>query len=134
RYIISLTGQPYFYPNGVVFFSAKVVLSDKTAHGVILRQGPAGLQTVAQTGNPGPEWGLLQSLARLSTSTTGHVAFRANYQAFSGGVSGLLLASDGGLRSYLRIGEGGGTNVEGRITGFNQKVSLNASDQVPLPP
>jgi hypothetical protein len=130
--VSSLLGQPDFDAAGDVFFSAKVVLPDQTPHGVILRRAPAGFQTLVQTGDPGPEGGSLRSLARLSTSTTGHVVFRANYQALSGGVSGLLLASDGKLSSYLRVGEGGGDGVAGRINGFNQNVSLNASDQVAL--
>src|SRR5262249_18782847 len=61
------------------------------------------------------------------------VAFRASFEALSGGISGLFLTpGDSTLRSYLRIGEGGGPDVEGRITSFNQNVSLNASDQVAL--
>jgi hypothetical protein len=130
--VSSLSGQPDFDGAGDVFFSAKVMLPDTTSRGVILRRAPGGFQTIAQTGIPGPEGGRVRSLARLSTSTNGHVAFRANYEALSGGISGLLLAGDSKLRSYLRIGEGGGPDVEGRITSFNQNVSLNASDQVAL--
>jgi len=109
------------------------MLPDETSRGVILRREPGGYQTIVQTGTAGPEGGRLRSLARLSTSTNGHVAFRASFEALSGGVSGLFLTpGDSTLRSYLRIGEGGGPDVEGRITSFNQNVSLNASDQVAL--
>ena len=126
----TLSGQPDFDASGDVFFSAKVQLPDKSSQGVILRRAPGGFQTVVQTGIPGPEGGIIRSLSRLSTSNNGDVAFRANYQAFSGGVSGLLLSNSTGLHSYLRIGEGGGPDVGGRITSFNQNVSLNSSDQV----
>src|SRR5262249_61735182 len=114
----SLTGQPDFDGAGDVFFSAKVMLPDETSRGVILRREPGGYQTVVQTGTPGPEGGRLRSLARLSTSTNGHLAFRASFEALSGGISGLFLTpGDSTLRSYLRIGEGRGPEVEGPITG-----------------
>src|SRR5262245_2939496 len=126
----SLSGQPGFDASGDVFFSAKVKLPDNTSQGVILRRAPGNIKTIVQTGIPGPEGGIIRSLSRLSTSNNGDVVFRANYQALSGGVSGLLLANSTGLHSYLRIGEGGGPDVGGRITSFNQNVSLNSSDQV----
>ena len=126
----TLSGQPDFDASGDVFFSAKVTLADNSHQGVILRREPGGVQTIVQTGIAGPEGGIIRSLSRLSTSNNGDVAFRANYQVLSGGVSGLLLSNSTGLHSYLRIGEGGGPDVGGRITGFNQNVSLNSSDQV----
>jgi hypothetical protein len=128
----TISGQPDFDGSGDVFFSAKVTLPDKTSQGVILRQAPNVVQTVAQTGVAGPEGGIIRGLSRLSTSSSGDVAFRANYQALSGGVSGLLLANSTGLHSYLRTGEGGGPDVGGRITSFSPNVSVNSSDQVAL--
>jgi hypothetical protein len=130
--VTTLSGQPDFDASGDVFFSAKVTLADKSTPGVILRRQPGGFQTVVQTGSPGPEGGILHGLSRLSSSSTGDVAFRANFEPLSGGVTGLFLSNSSGLHSFLRIGEGGSSDVGGRITSFNQNVSLNSSDQLAL--
>src|SRR5262245_30770365 len=126
----TLQGKGLFDQAGDVFFSAKVLFAGGT-DGAILRNGQAGFETLVQTGDPGPEGGVIRSLGRLAVSSNGHLALRMGFDPFTGGVPGIFVASDQGrVRSYLRIGENGAADINGRIVSVNQNVSLNASDQL----
>jgi hypothetical protein len=126
----TLQGKGLFDQAGDVFFSAKVLFAGGT-DGAILRNGQAGFETVVQTGDPGPEGGVIGSLGRPAVSSNGHLALRMGFEPFTGGVPGIFVASDQGrVRSFLRVGENGAADINGRIVSVNQNVSLNASDHL----
>jgi hypothetical protein len=95
----------------------------------VLRWTANAFERVAGVGDTGPQGGLIRSIGPPSVASTGSVAFRLSFQPLTGGVAGLFLASAGPLLPFLRIGEGGGDGVDGRITGINQNIALNARDQ-----
>jgi hypothetical protein len=95
----------------------------------VLRWATNAFQPIAGVGDTGPQGGIIRSIGPPSVARTGSVAFRMSFQPLTGGVSGLFLASAGPLLPFLRIGEGGGDGVDGRITGINQNIAFNSHDQ-----
>jgi hypothetical protein len=111
--------------------AGEIVFPSQVDNGVatVLRRTGSGFEEVVRAGDPGPQGGVIRSIGRPSVSSPGHVAFRLSFLPLTGGVPGLFLASVGPLQPFLRIGEGGGDGVDGRITGINQNFAFNSLDQ-----
>jgi hypothetical protein len=120
-----LSGRSVSDAAGEIVFPAQVDNGVET----VLRRTGSGFEEVVRAGDTGPQGGLIRSIGRPSVSSPGHVAFRLSFLPLTGGVPGLFLASVGPLQPFLRIGEGGGDGVDGRITGINQNLAFNSLDQ-----
>lgn len=120
-----LSGRSVSDDAGEIVFPAQVDSGIPT----VLRWDNGDFQDVVRAGDTGPQGGTIRSIGRPSVGSTGHVAFRLSFLPLTGGVSGLFLAAGGPLQPFLRIGEGGGDGVDGRITGINQNLAFNALDQ-----
>jgi hypothetical protein len=121
----SLSGRSVSDAAGEIVFPAQV----DNAVATVLRWNNGGFEDVVRAGDTGPQGGTIRSIGRPSVGDTGHLAFRLSFLPLSGGVPGLFLASGGPLQPVLRIGEGGGDGVDGRITGINQNLAFNTLDQ-----
>jgi hypothetical protein len=127
--VSTFQGKALLDGNRDVFFAARVQRGEEE-RGVLVRATAAGLQPLLRTGARGPDGGQIRSLGRLSVNRDGNVALRLGFEPFSGGVPGVFLARPDGPESFLRIGEGGGAGINGRIVGLNQNVALNSSERV----
>ena len=114
---------------GDVIFQAAL---DNDPGVTVLRWTANAFERIARVGDTGPQGGLIRSIAQPGVASTGSVAFRLSFQPLTGGVAGLFLAQGGTLQPFLRIGEGGGDGVDGRITGINKSIALNSLDQTAL--
>lgn len=121
----SLSGRSVSDAAGEIVFPAQV----DNGVAAVLRWSNGGFADVVRAGDTGPQGGTIRSIGRPSVGSTGQVAFRLSFLPLSGGVPGLFLASGGPLQPFLRIGEGGGDGVDGRITGINQNLAFNSLDQ-----
>jgi hypothetical protein len=128
----TLQGKGLIDDAGDVIFRARVDRGEPLPSGVLMRASGAGLQPLMRTESPGPDGGRIRSLGHVSLSNDGNVALRLGFEPFSGGVAGLFLTHADVPESYLRIGEGAAAGINGRITGFNQSISLNRDDRVAL--
>ena len=81
----TLQGKGLFDQAGEVFFSAKVLFAGAT-DGAILRNGQAGFEPLVQTGDIGPEGGVIRSLGRPAVSSNGNMALRMGFDPLTGGV------------------------------------------------
>jgi hypothetical protein len=77
---------------------------------------------------PGPVGGTFRSFTQPAINALGHVVFRGTFNPFSGGASGLFLASDGGLVPYLLRGEL--APIGGRFGSLGSGIVLNADDDI----
>jgi len=95
---------------------------------VLERNAVGALDVLAARDANGPLGGTFKSFGAPVIGATGHVLFRATFNALSGGTSGLYLEDDAGLRPYVLRGER--TSLEGRLSAFRGVPSLNANDEV----
>ncbi|HLY37964.1 MAG TPA: choice-of-anchor tandem repeat NxxGxxAF-containing protein [Candidatus Binatia bacterium] len=95
---------------------------------VFERNAAGALDVLAANNGPGPAGGTFKSFGGPVMGGTGHVLFRATFNASSGGTSGLYLQDDAGLRPYVLRGER--TSLEGRLSAFRGVPSLNSNDEV----
>ncbi len=128
--LTALSGRPEQDDSGAITFPGKIRRPNAGEVGAIIRRTGTTFSTIVETGQLGPNGGKLRSIGRPAVSSNGHVVFRASYEPFSGGTAGFLLATPGGLGTYLRVGEGAAAAIGGRLLSLNQNSSMNARDQL----
>ncbi len=126
----TVNGRGVAGPGGEVVFTATV--GDDTGLSLLRWTGTSFDPPIARVGDPGPQGGVIRSISPPSVSSTGSIAFRLTFLPVTGGVPGVYLAAGGPLQPFLRIGEGGGDGVGGKVTGINKTFALNASDEMAL--
>lgn len=141
---VAVAGQPIEDGRQIVSFNSRVgldttgaatflgrVTGDESGTPAILRRRPDGvIASLASAGGNGPAGGVFRSVGRPAVSTAGTVAFRANFEPFSGGTAGFFLADALGVRPYMQTSENAPSDIGGRMTSLNQAASLNARNML----
>jgi hypothetical protein len=125
----ALSGSPSIDRRGAVTQLARVVTGG-TPVGAVLLGTPGNLQVIAQAGATGPAGGVFRSFGRPAIARDGTVAFRATFEAGTGGVPGFYLAEGTSLAPYLSVGDLAPADIGGRFVSFNQRISLNDADSL----
>ncbi|MCW5893638.1 MAG: hypothetical protein KIT14_24250 [bacterium] len=128
--ITDLTGRAQIDAAGNVVFGGKLRRPGSTEVAALVRRTPAGFTSIVETRQTGPMGGRFRSLGRPTAASNGNIAFRGNFEPFTGGTAGFFLSTPAGLSQLVRVGEGAATTVGGRITTLNQSGSLNARDHL----
>ena len=128
----ALNGRSMSDAAGEIVFPA--MINDNV--GAVLRRTDSGIESLVRAGDTGPQGGVIRSIGRPSVASAGHVTFRLSFLPLTGGAPGLFLDSGRPLLQQLvRIGEvvrvldANGKPADGRITGINQNLAFNSSDQ-----
>ncbi|HEX6130885.1 MAG TPA: choice-of-anchor tandem repeat NxxGxxAF-containing protein, partial [Actinomycetota bacterium] len=123
--VVGFVGGPELNDRGIVAQLARLEGTD-AERTVLLRGTPARVDVVAQVGDESPAGGVYRSLGRPAMNREGAVAFRATFEAGTGGSPGLLTATESSVQPAVGIGDPGPSDIRGQFVAFNQRVSLNA--------
>jgi hypothetical protein len=133
--VTGFSGNPAVSPAGLLAFGARRARQTEPGSVLylpigpaVLRRTPGGLAPVVEQGQVIPAGGRFRNLGQPSINDAGHVAFRASFEAFSGGTPGLYLAGDAGPAPYVLQLET--TPLGGRFRSFGPRLALNAHDEL----
>jgi hypothetical protein len=128
-HVSTLSGRPAIDAAGNVAFLGEVV-TDRVGTALVRSAADGTVSVLAQVGGDGPRGGTVKSLSRPTMASNGHLAYRASFEAGSGGTAGFFLTTDSGTIPFVVIGESDADGEGGRFSSLNPGASLNASDQL----
>jgi len=127
--VVGFVGGPELNDRGTIAQLVRIDGPDGEVTALV-RGTPARVTVVAQAGDESPAGGTYRSIGRPAMNGRDDVAFRATFEAGSGGSPGLLTATSSDVTPLVSIGDPGPADLRGQFVAFNQRVSLNSSGAV----
>jgi hypothetical protein len=127
-HVSTLSGRPAIDAAGNVAFLGDVIANQRAGTAVVRSGADGTVSILAQVGGSGPQGGLVKSLSRPTMSANGHIAYRASFEAGTGGTSGFFLSTETGTTPFVVVGESDADGEGGRFSSLNPGGQLNTSD------